>query len=85
MQYNIMAVPHEGMIYSWGNRNAIMSICGGKLIGNVDIVPLSRENFTNNSALLELLKRTIVHIISREKQNFHVGMVEYGIQLLSLI
>lgn len=68
MQYNIMAVPHEGMIYSWGNRNAIVSICGGKLIGNVDIVPLSRENFINNSAFLELLKRTIVHIISRKTE-----------------
>lgn len=66
-QYNIMAVPHEGMIYSWGNKNTIISMCKDKLDGGIDIIPISRENFINNSALVELLKRTVIHIISRKK------------------
>ena len=35
IDYNIVAVPYNGMIYAWGNRNSISNMCGPNVNGTI--------------------------------------------------
>jgi hypothetical protein len=60
---SIMAVPHNGFIYAWGENAQIQKICSGKIKGNFSLAPITRETFIYKSAFRELLLRTITSLI----------------------
>lgn len=65
MQYNIIAVPYNDMVYAWGNINTIKSMCNEQLEGGVGIVPILKETFVENKIYREMLLRALVAIIGR--------------------
>lgn len=65
MQYNIVAIPYDGMIYAWGNINTINKICANELVGSVGIAPVAKETFVKNASFREMLLRAIVVIIGK--------------------
>lgn len=65
IDYNIVAVPYNGMIYAWGNRNSISSMCGSNVNGTIELVPLTRKNFFDNGTLKSMLLKTLLIIIGK--------------------
>lgn len=64
---DIMAVPYKGIIYAWGNKEKIEQVCSGRIKGNVELCPLSRDFVKNNGTLQELLLKTITRIIAENR------------------
>ena len=50
-QYNIIAVPHNDMVYAWGNINSIRSMCSEQLEGKIESAPILKDVFLNNKTL----------------------------------
>lgn len=44
-QYNIIAVPHNDMVYAWGNINSIRSMCSEQLEGKIESAPILKDVF----------------------------------------
>ena len=61
---DIMAVPHKGVIYAWGAKETIEQICSSKIKGSVELCPLPRDFIAKNSAMQELLIKTVTYIIA---------------------
>jgi hypothetical protein len=61
----VMAVPLNGFIYAWGEKDIIQSMCSDKLQGEIMITPFTRESLIKTSAFKELLLKTLVAIIGR--------------------
>lgn len=64
-QYNIIAVPHNDMVYAWGNINSIRSMCSGQLEGKIESAPILKDVFLNNKTFREMLLRALVTIIGK--------------------
>lgn len=64
-QYNIIAVPHNDMVYAWGNINSIRSMCAGQLEGKIESAPILKDVFLNNKTFREMLLRALVTIIGK--------------------
>jgi len=59
-----MAVPYKGMIYAWGDKDKICTICSDRLKGTIELCPLTRDTIIKNSAYRELLLKTLTFIIA---------------------
>lgn len=59
----VMAVPLNGFIYAWGEKDIIQSTCADKLQGEIMITPFTRESLMKTSVFKELLLKTLVAII----------------------
>lgn len=67
MQYNIIAVPGDGTVYAWGDKNTINSVCKGRLKTNIIDIPLTRDSIIKKTYLKEMLLRLIVVAIASER------------------
>lgn len=63
----IIAVPFKNMIYTWGEKKVITAICGPKLIGEIGLIPFSRDNIIRNGAFKELLVLTLTALLGTKK------------------
>lgn len=63
-KYNIMAVPYKGIIYAWGTKSAIESICSDRLTTSAELCPLPREAVSRNGTFRELLLKTVTNVLA---------------------
>lgn len=66
MQYNIIAVPGDGTLYAWGDKNTINSVCKERLKTSIMDIPLTRDSVMKKTYLREMLLRLIVVAIALE-------------------
>lgn len=59
----VMAVPLNGFLYAWGEKDKIQNLCNGRMIGELSLTPFTRENPMSNGAFNELLLKTVTAII----------------------
>lgn len=59
----VMAVPLNGLIYAWGEKNRILELCRGRIFGELTLTPFTRESVMHSSAFRELLLKTITAVI----------------------
>ena len=64
---NIMAVPLNGFVYAWGEKDTILRICSDKLHGEIGITPFTRESLIKKGVFRELLLKTIAAIIGQSQ------------------
>jgi NAD-dependent SIR2 family protein deacetylase len=62
--FGIMAVPYKGMIYAWGAKENIRTICSDRLKGTIELCPLTRDSVIKIGAYKELLLKTITFILA---------------------
>lgn len=62
--FEIMAVPYKGMIYAWGAKEKIRTICSDRLKGTIELCPLTRDSVIKIGAYKELLLKTITFILA---------------------
>jgi len=67
MQYNIIAVPGDGTVYAWGDKNTINSVCKERLKTSIMDIPLTRDSIMEKTYLREMLLRLIVVAIASER------------------
>lgn len=60
MNYNIIAVPGDGTVYAWGDKNIINIVCKDRLVSNIIDIPLTRDSIMKKTYLREMLLRLIV-------------------------
>lgn len=65
----IIAVPHKGLIYAWGNKQAISDLCGNRIIGKIETTPFTRETLIQIGAFQDMLLRAIADFLG-SKTNF---------------
>ncbi len=59
----VMAIPLNGFLYAWGEKDKIQNLCNGRIIGELSLTPFTRENPMRNGAFNELLLKTVTAII----------------------
>mgnify|MGYP001240476736 CR=1 FL=1 len=59
----VMAIPINGFLYAWGEKDKIQSLCSGRMIGELSLTPFTRENAIRNGSFNELLLKTVTAII----------------------
>lgn len=59
----VMAVPLNGFLYAWGEKDKIQNLCNGRMIGDLSLTPFIRDNPIRNGAFNELLLKTVTAII----------------------
>jgi hypothetical protein len=59
----VMAVPLNGYLYAWGEKDKIQNLCSDRMIGEISLTPFTRENPMRNSSFNELLLKTVTAII----------------------
>jgi hypothetical protein len=67
LQHGIIAVPGDGTIYAWGDKNVISKVCNVRLKTNLIDIPFTREAIMKKAYLREMLLRLIVITISDKK------------------
>lgn len=60
---NIIAIPLNGMVYAWGNRESILNVCGPKMVSNIVSVSFNPAHGT----MREMLIRAITYILAIRK------------------
>ncbi len=63
-KHDIIAVPYRGLIYAWGEKEAIEKICSSRIKGSIELSPIARKFIVDTSVLQELLLKTITRIIA---------------------
>ena len=58
-----MAVPLNGFIYAWGEKDIIQSTCADRNRGEIMIAPFTRESLMKTSVFKEFLLKTLTAII----------------------
>ncbi|EMS72563.1 SIR2 family protein [Ruminiclostridium cellobioparum] len=66
MQHNIIAVPGDGTVYAWGDKNTINSVCRDRLKTSIIDIPLTRDSIMKKAYLKEMLLRLIVASIASQ-------------------
>ena len=59
-QHQIMAVPLNGLIYAWGNKEQIIKVCGSRLKSKISNTPLIKETTFSNGILKELILKPLL-------------------------
>lgn len=59
----VMAVPLNGFLYAWGEKDKIQNLCSGRIIDELSLTPFTRENPMRNGSYNELLLKTITAIV----------------------
>lgn len=67
MKHNIIAVPGDGTLYAWGDKNTINIVCKERLKTNIMDIPLTRDSIMKKTYLREMLLRLIVAAIATER------------------
>lgn len=63
MSSKIIAVPLNGVIYAWGEKEQIINVCCDRLKSEISITPFSKETIFSNGVFKELLLRTITALL----------------------
>lgn len=71
LQYNIIAVPVEGDIYAWGNKDTIKKMCQKEIQGAIQICPLTREVYMQNGAIKYMLVNALTSILAVKSGKFY--------------
>lgn len=66
MQHNIVAVPGDGTVYAWGDKNIINNVCKERLKTSIIDTPLTRDSIIKKTYLREMFLRLIVVAIASE-------------------
>lgn len=64
-KYSIIAVPHEDMIYAWGEKQEIIRVCGNKISGEIGVTPFTREFVQKNGTFREMLLRAVTELLGK--------------------
>ena len=62
-QNNIMAVPYKGMMYAWGKKETIETVCNGRLKSSIEMHPLEKPFVASNTIIHELILKTIAYLL----------------------
>ncbi|MDR2408454.1 MAG: SIR2 family protein [Bacteroidales bacterium] len=62
---DIIAVPCFDYIYAWGTKQSIVDACSDRIIGQIEVVPFTKEMPAKNSSFREMLLRALVAVLGK--------------------
>lgn len=63
--YNIISVPYNGMVYAWGDKEDILSVCGKDITGQISLTPFTSESIRINGAFKEMALCAVTAILAK--------------------
>lgn len=64
-KHGIVAIPNSGLIYAWGNKDAISKECSNRLESAIEITAFSRDLIIANKVFREMLLRGITMVLAQ--------------------
>ncbi|MDD2362160.1 MAG: SIR2 family protein [Oscillospiraceae bacterium] len=64
--HQIIAVPANGTVYAWGDKNSIITHCGDRLKSKIVDTPLTRDAIIQKTYLKEMLLRTVTIALAKK-------------------
>ena len=65
-EHQIIAVPTNGTVYAWGDKNSIITHCGDRLKSKIIDTPLTRDGIIEKSYLKEMLLRIVTIALAKK-------------------